>query len=178
MSSPHPRPWHRQSCFGPGPRRPLCREQRARYRFLLNAHRRARHISPMAEHVGDALLKRLGVDGQCDPSHETIADDAGCCARTVRRALADLKACGLVAWVQRIVRSGWRVTQTSNAYELAPTEKAWNPCLPAPRPVCPSVRRGPVPFPVPPVPPAHNPADAAALAVVRARRAVLLGVGR
>jgi len=35
--------------------------------------------------------RRLGVDGQLDPSHDTIADDVGCCARTVRRALAALK---------------------------------------------------------------------------------------
>jgi hypothetical protein len=34
----HPRPWHRGSVFGDGPRRPLDREQRARIKYLLNAH--------------------------------------------------------------------------------------------------------------------------------------------
>jgi DNA-binding GntR family transcriptional regulator len=59
------------------------------------------------------------VDGQLDPSHDTIADDVGCCARTVRRALAALKALGLVMWQCRLVRAGWRVAQTSNAYLLS-----------------------------------------------------------
>src|SRR4051794_13801718 len=56
MPTAHPRPWHRDSRFGDGPRRPLDREQRARFRFLLNAHRRAGHLTPHAEMVGDALV--------------------------------------------------------------------------------------------------------------------------
>jgi hypothetical protein len=38
---------------------------------------------------------------------------------TVRRALAALKAVGLVMWQCRLVRAGWRAAQTSNAYVLA-----------------------------------------------------------
>jgi len=60
MSANHPRPWHRGSVFGVGPRRPLDREQRARFRFLLLAHARAGRLSPKAQWVGEALLKRLG----------------------------------------------------------------------------------------------------------------------
>lgn len=120
MPTTHPHPYHAGSLFGDGPRRPLDREQRARFRFLLTAHRRARRLTPHAELVGNALVKRLSVDGQCDPAHDTIGADAGCCARTVRRALEALKAVGLVMWQRRIVRDGWRVAQTSNAYLLVP----------------------------------------------------------
>ena len=121
MPTPHPRPYHAGSLFGDGPRRPLDREQRARFKFLLNAHYRSRHITPKGEKVGAALLKRLSVDGRCDPSHQTIADDAGCDERTVRRSLDAMKAIGLVMWQRRIVRAGWRTSQTSNAYVLAPS---------------------------------------------------------
>jgi len=122
MTSHHPRPWHRGSLFGPGPRRALDREQRARFRFLLSAHRRARRLTPLHEHVGVALLKRLSVTGQCDPSHETLASDAGCSARTVRRATGSMRALGILRWQTRIVRSGWRTEQTSNAYTLVPAD--------------------------------------------------------
>jgi hypothetical protein len=122
MPNAHPHPYHANSLFGDGPRRPLDREQRARFRFLLTAHRRARRLTPHAELVGTALVRRLSVDGQCDPGQDTIAADVGCCARTVRRALDALKALGLLLWQRRIVRDGWRVEQTSNAYVLVPAE--------------------------------------------------------
>jgi hypothetical protein len=118
MPKAHPRPWHRGSLFGTGPRRPLNREQRAKFNYLLKAHRRARRLTACAGDVAEALLRRLGTSGQLDPTHETIAEDAGCRARTVRRALAALKAVGLVMWQCRLVRDGWRVAQTSNAYML------------------------------------------------------------
>jgi hypothetical protein len=35
---------------------------------LLRAHARTGRITPKAEWVGLALLKRLGADGQCDPT--------------------------------------------------------------------------------------------------------------
>jgi hypothetical protein len=56
----HPRPWHRGSVFGDGPRLPLDREQRARFRYLLNAHRRVRRLTPLTELIGNALVRRLG----------------------------------------------------------------------------------------------------------------------
>jgi hypothetical protein len=114
----HPHPWHSGSIFGEGPRRPLDRERRARFHYLLRAHRRAHHLTPLAEHVGVALVRRLGSNGQCDPAHDRLADDAGCCPRTVRRALVALQALGLVMWQRRIVRAGSCVDQTSNAYLL------------------------------------------------------------
>jgi AraC-like DNA-binding protein len=121
MSDQRPRPWHRNSVFGDGLRRPLDRERRAQYRFLLREHSRHGRLSPMGEWVGLALLKRLGIDGQCDPSHETLAQDAGCSARTVRRATAILLSVGLLQWQTRLIRTDWRAEQTSNAYELIPS---------------------------------------------------------
>lgn len=81
------------------------------------------------------MLKRLGTDGRCDPSQATLATDAGCDERTVRRALKALKAAGLLAWEQRVVRCPWpaggpgaiRAEQTSNAYELL---IPWTPVAP------------------------------------------------
>ena len=120
MPTSHPRPWRRDSVFGDGRRVPLDRERRARFRFLLSAHRRARRLTPTAELVGTALLKRLGADGQCDPSHATLAADVGCSARTVGRATAAMRDLGLLRWDQRLIRADWRAEQTSNAYELVP----------------------------------------------------------
>jgi len=116
----HPRPWRRGSLFASGPRRPLDRQERARFRYLLRAHARAGRLSAKAEWVGQALLKRLSEDGRCDPCHETLARDAGCSARTVRRAIAALQSLGLLRWQTRLVWTGWRTEQTSNAYELIP----------------------------------------------------------
>jgi hypothetical protein len=121
MPNSHPRPWRRGSLFGPGPRRRLDREQRARFRFLLRAHARAGRITPKGEWVGNALLKRLADDGQCDPSHATLAADADVSERTVGRATASMRDLGLLRWQTRLVRSSWRAEQTSNAYELVPT---------------------------------------------------------
>ncbi len=121
MSNTHPRPWHTGSIFGEGYRRSLDREQRARVHYLLAAHRRAGRLTPHAELVGKTLVRRLGVDGRCDPSHETIAADVGCSARTVRRATVSLRGVGLLRWQTRLVRAKWRAEQTSNAYELIPT---------------------------------------------------------
>jgi hypothetical protein len=118
------RRWHRDSIFGPGPRRPLDREQRARFRFLLRAHARAGRLPAKQEWVGTALLKRLSAEGRCDPSYDTLAADAGCSARTARRATATIRDLGLLRWQTRLVRTDWRCEQTSNAYELVPTAAA------------------------------------------------------
>jgi hypothetical protein len=118
----HPRPWHRGSLFGPGPRRPLDRNDRAKFRYLLDAHRRNRRLTPNGQLVGNALLKRAGTEGQCDPAHATLAADVGCSIRTVKRALMAMRSLGLILWQMRLVRVDWRVEQTSNAYALTPAE--------------------------------------------------------
>lgn len=122
----HPRPWHAGSTFDAGPRQPLTREQRARCRYLLEAHRRAGRISLAHREVGMVLLRRLSVEGRCDPGHITLAHDAGVSPRTVQRALAALKNIGLIQWENRIERIGWQVRQVSNAYR-------WNAAAPLPR---------------------------------------------
>ena len=126
-----PTPVARRICLDAGPRRPLDREQRSRFSYLLRAHRRAGRLSPLAEIVGTALLKRLAVDGRCDPGHDRLADDVGCSSRTVRRALDALRRLGLVLWQRRLVREQWRARQTTNAYVLCPAEV---PNPPATRP--------------------------------------------
>lgn len=121
MSNAHSRPWHRTSIFGDGPRRRLDREQRARFGYLLKAHTTAGRITAKGEWVGRALLKHLGADGRCDPSHATLATSArGIEPSTVNDALKAMRRCGLVTWQQRLVRADQRVRQTSNAYVLLP----------------------------------------------------------
>jgi hypothetical protein len=112
------RPWRRNSTFGSGFRVPLCREKRAVWRARLDLARRAGRITPLAAEVGRALLTRLAVDGRCDPALATIAADAGASVRSVQRAVAALCSCGLLTWTRRLVRTGWRAAQTSNAYVL------------------------------------------------------------
>lgn len=111
-------PYHRTSTFAEGPRVTLDRERRAVWKARVILFRRARKITAAHEDIALAMLGMLGTDGRLDPTHETIAFRAGYDARTVRRALDRLKGCGLVIWAQRIVREGWRVIQTSNAYAL------------------------------------------------------------
>lgn len=106
-------------CATSASRRPLS--------LLLTAHNRARRLTDKTEKVSLALLRRLGPDGQCHPSQATLAADAGCDERTVRRANDQLHALGLLRWHGRIIRSGARVVQTSNAYILAP--EAPNPAV-------------------------------------------------
>lgn len=97
--------------------------------------RRAGRLTALHVLVGRALLRRLGEDGQCDPSHATLAADTGCGQRTVGRALAALRELGLLAWERRLVRRPWpaggpgasRAEQTSNAYALLLPEGAVAP---------------------------------------------------
>ncbi len=122
----HPRPWRRGSVFGDGPHRPLSADERRVWLARAELERKARRLTALHVDVAEALLKRLGVEGQCDPAHATLADDAGCDPSTVLRALAALRAVGLVTWERRLVRRAWpaggrgatRAEQTSNAYEL------------------------------------------------------------
>jgi DNA-binding MarR family transcriptional regulator len=114
----HPKPWHRNSVFGAGPRVPMCRERRAQWKARIELQRRAGRITSDHAHVGLALLRRLGTDGRCDPSIQTLAADSGESLSTVGRALKRLSQYGLVMWVRRLRRDGTRVSQDSNAYLL------------------------------------------------------------
>jgi hypothetical protein len=116
--SNHPRPWHRGSVFGDGHRVPMDREKRAVWKARVEIHRRAGRITDSWSYVALALLKRLGSDGRCDPSHETLHNDSGESIDTVKRALKVLYELGMVDWLRRVCREGSRVWQTSNSYLL------------------------------------------------------------
>jgi len=122
----HPRPWRRGSVFGDGPRRPLSADERRMWLARAEAERKAGRLTALHVVIGGYLLRRLGVDGQCDPAHATLAHDAGCDPSSVLRALKALQAVGLVGWERRLMRRPWpmggpgaiRAEQASNAYEL------------------------------------------------------------
>lgn len=122
----HSRPWHRGSVFGDGPRQALDPDRRRAWLARVEAERRAGTLPAQQANVAKALLKRLGEDGRCDPSHATLAADSGAGERTVRRALDALRELKLLRWERRLVRRAWpegglgaqRAEQTSNAYEL------------------------------------------------------------
>jgi Helix-turn-helix domain len=117
------RHWRRDSVFGPGPRVPLDREQRARVLFLAGQHRRPGRLSAGGLQVLVALIRLLGSDGRLDPSHATLAALAKVHVATVQRALDRLHSLGLLAWQRRLRRdegTGWRAEQTSSAYWLTP----------------------------------------------------------
>ena len=142
----HPRPWHRGSLFGDGPRQALSYDQRRTWEARVEAERHAGNLPAEQANVAKALLKRLGEDGRCDPSYATLAADSGTSARTVGRAVHRLRELKLLAWEQRVVRRPWpaggkgatRAEQTSNAYLfLLPTEPI---AAPTSRPVQPRLR--------------------------------------
>jgi DNA-binding transcriptional MocR family regulator len=116
--SDHPRPWHRGSIFGDGHRMPMDRERRAVWKARVEIHRRAGRLTDAGSYVALALLRRLGTDGRCDPSHQTLADDSGKSIDTVKRALKAMQVLGMIEWARRVCREGARVWQTSNSYLL------------------------------------------------------------
>jgi len=132
----HPRPWRRGSLFGDGPRRPLSADERRIWTARADLERRAGRLTATHLLVAGALVRRLGVDGQCDPAHATLAHDAGCDPSSVLRALKALQQVGLVGWERRLVRRPWpaggsgatRAEQTSNAYELLLPDRPVAPC--------------------------------------------------
>ena len=113
--------WHKKSIFGEGPREPLDREKRCRFRALLHLNRRPGRLTIAAAQLGRVMLDMLGQDGRLDPCIQTLATKAGMAVATIKRALAQLKAFGFLVWVRRLVRgpeTGWRAEQSSNAYAL------------------------------------------------------------
>jgi hypothetical protein len=86
---------------------------------LIALNRRPGRLTIAAAQVGRVLVDMVGADGRLDPCHATIAARASISIATVIRALAQLRAFGFVTWVRRLVRTAWRVEQTSSAYVLA-----------------------------------------------------------
>lgn len=81
----------------------------------LRAARQNRLITPTAQDVGQELLRYADRRGVCWPSHATLAEGIGCCERSIARAVASLKAFGLLDWTQR--KACWN-RATSNLYRL------------------------------------------------------------
>jgi DNA-binding GntR family transcriptional regulator len=69
----------------------------------------------------DVLLQLLPYGPNAFPSHQTLAERANCCVRTVQRALQRGRDLGLISWVERRVRAGWRWVRTSNRYSFHTT---------------------------------------------------------
>jgi hypothetical protein len=185
LPNAHPRPWHRASLFCDGPRRPLSTDQRRAWLARACLERRAGRLTALYVEVGRALLRRLRDDGRCDPSQVTLAADAGCSERTVRRALVAMRELGLLDWQQRLVRRPWpaggrgatRAEQTSNSYELRlPTGPAATLRVPSPLPRCGGQAGRGIPnrlIPGDPVP--FDPAAKAALKKIAAARMAAIG---
>lgn len=88
--------------------------------YLRSAEGRLRRVDVT---ILKAVLKTLDfATGKLFPSHETIAQRAGCHVNSVKNALRRLRAHGFIAWVRRTVKTGNDTEfapqreQTSNAY--------------------------------------------------------------
>src|SRR5277367_4787764 len=108
----HLRP-RREKLFGDGRPRPLDRNAKAR---IMHRARALMHRTEKGKHYGKLTAKYVAVleallwsfhnarSGLCFPSYETIAERAKCTASTVGEAIKALEDCGLLSWVNRIVR--------------------------------------------------------------------------
>lgn len=88
-------------------------------------HYRERTLTRAFRDVMLTACRFRGPGGVAWPSHATLAERAGCCVRTVQRALDAAKALGLVLWHHRHRREGWRRLRISNLYRffaVAPPE--------------------------------------------------------
>ena len=113
--------FHTDSVFGPGPRVPLDREQRAQFKAKLKLQRRPGRLTLSAAEVGRVLCDMLGPDGRLDPSLDTLAVLACVCRDTAHEAVKQLRSFGFLDWTRRLIRgreTGGRTQQTSNAYIL------------------------------------------------------------
>ncbi len=90
-------------------------------------HFRAGNLTRAYRDVLLTLRTFRGAGGDCYPSHQTLADRAECCTRTVRRALEQGALLGLVSWTERRVRRGWRWLRASNCYSFATPAGAVQP---------------------------------------------------
>ncbi len=88
---------------------------------------RAGNLTRASRDVLLTLATYRGPGGVAWPSHDTLAARAGCCVRTVQRALQAARELGLVSWIERRVRAGWRWLRTSNAYRLTTPLEAVRP---------------------------------------------------
>ena len=81
--------------------------------------RKTKHLTPTDAIVLRTLALFMGQNGECFPSHLTIANAAGVSPRSVARALMRAKSLGFVTWItsrKRQVNRRW--VQDSNRYRL------------------------------------------------------------
>lgn len=81
--------------------------------------RKTKHLTPTDAIVLRTLALFMGQNGECFPSHLTIANAAGVSPRSVARALVRAKSLGLVTWItsrKRQIDRRW--VQDSNRYRL------------------------------------------------------------
>ena len=124
-SGEFPMPLYRlPSEFGPGLRDPLGPDQRSLLRAQFWRLHLDKRLTRATRDIGHALLRFMSEEGRCDPGYATIAQRAGCSVATVGRGLIQLRDCGIVRWVRRLVREGDTVRQATNSYALAPIKLA------------------------------------------------------
>ena len=80
------RRWRAKSEFGQGLRAAVDQDARDVWTARVEIHRRAGRLTASETLVAQAMARKQGTDGRLDPSHKTIANDAGVSERTVRRA--------------------------------------------------------------------------------------------
>lgn len=93
----------------------------------LQTERTARNLTRCYVDVLEKLLSFRGRGGGIWPSHEALAKRADTSVRTVRRALAEGLRLGLVFWMPRHKRDGWRRIRDTNRYFLNVPEKPGEP---------------------------------------------------
>jgi Helix-turn-helix domain len=93
------------------------------------------HAGNLTRGYRDVLLTLRtyrGHGGLAWPSHATLALRAGCCVKTVQRALSAAQELGLVSWAERRMRAAWRWLRTSNVYRFHqpadPVQSRGAPC--------------------------------------------------
>ena len=79
---------------------------------------RAGNLTRAGRDVLLTLATFRGHGGAAWPSHATLAGRAGCCVSTVQAALRAARELGMIAWIERRMRSGWRSLQSSNLYRF------------------------------------------------------------
>lgn len=129
-SRPNPRGERPKHLYGSAGT-PIAKDDRGRLMALalkLNAETRDGRKQGALKGSGLAVLQALlfiwwdHFTGLCDPAAQTIAAAAGVSVRTVWRALARLRASGLLTRIRRCKIEGGRAVQTSNRYEIGSSE--------------------------------------------------------
>lgn len=107
---------------------------------------------------GPAKLVYISLSSYADekglswPSHATMAEEADCSVSTVKKALKQLKALGVVTWSQRYREDSG---QTSNVYQITSSRPVEKSVLP-PRHHTPTPRQIPAPLGTTRLPPRHQ----------------------